>query len=598
MDNDDPKPEEAGQSARSRDKLKHRVLKPGESFGNFRVVKCLCAGLIANYYHMQHIRDLHDVTVGIFHHRTAKDARFVKRLLSLQKTLKGLDHEGIPKIRDCTEIDEHICLFLDPIKGQTLSQYFDAHGIPGREGLGPETTTRILAQLLGLLGYAHSQGLDHRDIDSDMVFVQEDGSIRVLGVGIKAALGIELFEAIVSASVSPLASGKTMGRLNSFDVMSPEYKAGVQEDSRVDLYISGVIGYWLLTAQKPDRANLQMPSTLVEGLPPKWDGFFTRLLEREQDERFQSCKMALLALKETDGEPESERVGFVQRQIDRIPVPRSILDRGELAIRIYRLSLIGFVGLTLTALAAFFLEVSFTEEVNYSKDVAQIAAEGQTPHLVVEVQPPVSKIEFSGYDESFIANNGRLELRVLPGQYKLRVSAPHHMEKVQMIEVDVESQDSPETLSVSLVPAWTDIQIRSEPGATVSVIDARDVEIELGFTDEEGKFFLKKGLFAGTYEVIVKKKGFAPAILKNQELNFGEVAVIEAPLTPLPASLSVKTDPPGARIVVNDVEIGRSPAEVDDVIPSDQYLVVALLEGYRSIGRRIEVGPGEDILVD
>lgn len=597
MDNEEPKPEEGGQSALTPDKLKHRVLKSGESFGNFRVVKCLCAGLIANYYHMQHIRDLHDVTVAIFHHRTANDAKFIKRLMNLQKTIKGFDHEGIPRIRDCTEINEHICLFLDPVKGQTLSQYFEAHASPATKGLNHETSTRILAQLLGLIGYAHTQGLDHRDIDSDLIFVQEDGSLRVLGLGVKAALGTELFEAIVSASVSPLASSKTMGRLNSFDVMSPEYKAGMPEDSRVDLYMVGVIGYWLLTARKPIMAKLEMPTSLVEGLPERWDDFIQRMLERKQDERFQSCKMALLALKEADDEPESERAGFVQRQIDRIPVPKGILDRGDLAIRIYRLSLIGFVGLTLTALAAFFLQVSFTEEQSYSKNVAQEVAEGQEPQLVIEVEPPVTKIEFAGYQKSFIANDGLLELRVIPGRYKVRAIAPHHVEKVEVVQIEAK-QASPQKLTFNLVPAWTDIQIRSEPGATVSVIDARDIEIELGFTDEDGHFFLKKGLFAGTYQVLVKKEGYSPTILENQELNFGEISVIEAPLAALPASLTVRTNPPGARIMVNDIEVGFSPVVVDDIIPNDQYLVVAQLKDYRSIGKHVKVSAGEDAVVD
>lgn len=598
MENDEAKPEESEPNTQLSEKLKKQVLAPGESLGNFRVVKCLCAGLIANYYHMQHIRDLHDVTVAIFHHRTAKDAKFVKRLQTLQKTINGFDHEGIPKIRDCTEIHEHICLFLDPIKGQSLSQYFDAHGTPGTKGLGPETTTRILAQILGLLGYAHAQGVDHRDIDSDMIFVQEDGSLRMLGIGIKETLGIELFESIVSASVSPLAANKTPNRMNSFDVMSPEYKAGISEDSRVDLYCAGAIAYWLLTAQKPSLANLRMPSLLFEGLPSRWDGFLKRLLERERDERFQSCKMALLALKETDDEPESERVGFIQRQIDRIPVPKSIVDRGELAIRIYRLSLIGFVGFTLTALAAFFLKVSFTEEEVYTKDVAQLVGEGQTPQLIVQVQPLVSKIEFTGYENSFIANNGLIELRVIPGNYKIRATAPHHTEKVELVEIQEGERSAPQTISFNLVPAWTDIQIRSQPGATVSVIDARDIEIELGFTDEEGNFMLKKGLFAATYQVLVKKDGYRPTMLKDQQLNFGEVSVIEAPLTPLPSSLTVRTNPPGARILVNDIDIGLSPAVVDDIIPNDQYLVVAQLENYRSIGKPVEVGPGEDVVLE
>ncbi len=596
MDNDTPQ-SDSGASAQNRERLKHHVLKPGESFGNFRVVKCLCAGLIANYYHMQHIRDLHDVTVGIFHHRAAKDAKFSKRLLSLQKTLQSVDHEGIPKIRDCAEINDLTCIFLDPVKGQTLSQYFSAHGEPGKAGLEPETATRILAQLLGLLGYAHSQGLDHRDIDSDMVFIQEDGSIRLLGLGIKATLGGELFESVVSASVSPLSSNKTVGRLNSFDVMSPEYKSGVPEDSRVDVYCTSVLGYWLLTGRKPDLAHYTRPSQFIEQLPPRWDEYFDKSLERDQDKRYQSCRIALLALKETEEEPESEGAGFVQRQIDRIPVPKGILARGELAARIYRLSLIGLVGVTLVALAAFFLQVTYTEEQSYTKDVAQRVQEGQTAQLKLNLQPPVAKVEFRGFDESFIANEGLLELRVQPGEYKLDVTAPHHLEKSIKVSIDPDRSVVLER-TVELKPAWTDIQIKSEPGASVSVVDSRDIEIELGYTDENGVFFLKKGIFAGTYQVVVKKRGYLPTTLKDQQLDFGELSLIEAPLTPLPSSLTVRTEPEGARILVNDVEIGESPVTFEDLIPGDELLVVARLEGYRSIGRRVEVGAGEDISVD
>ena len=273
MENEETQPESIA-AAQKREQLKNRVLRTGESFGNYRVVKCMCAGLLAHYYHMQHIRDLHDVTVGIFHHRTEGDAKFLKRLEGLQKTVSTFDDEAIPKIRDCTTINDRICIFLDPVKGGTLSQYFEAHGIPGQQGIGPKASTRIIAQMLGALGYAHSQGVDHRDLDTDLVYVQEDGSIRILGLGIKATLGVELFESIVSASVSPLVSNKTLARLNSFDVMSPEYKSGVAEDARVDVYEVGFIGYWLLTGRKAELAKYQPPTKLVEDISPKWNGFF------------------------------------------------------------------------------------------------------------------------------------------------------------------------------------------------------------------------------------------------------------------------------------------------------------------------------------
>jgi formylglycine-generating enzyme required for sulfatase activity/serine/threonine protein kinase len=595
MDNEEPK-SDSGHPAQNRERSKDHVLKPGENFGNFRVVKCLCAGLIANYYHMQHVRDLHDITVAVFHHRVKKDPKFLKRIELLQKTVQSLDHEAIPHIGDCTEIDERICLFMEPVKGQTLSQYFDAHGTPGQSGIGVDSAMRIVARLLGVLGYAHSQGLDHRDLDSDMIFLQEDGSIRLLGLGVKAALGNELFEAVVSASVSPLDPNKTAGRLNSFDVMSPEYKSGVQEDSRVDIYCVGVIAYWLLTGRKPDFAKLVPASQLIEGLPARWDEFFARALDRNQETRFQSCKSVLLSLKDTDNEPNSERAGLVQRQIDRIPVPKSIVARGDLASRIYRLSIIGFVGLTLTALMSFFISVTFTEDRDESMPAIQQVEAGESPQLKIRVSPPQARVEFEGHQESFMTSGGVLELSLLPGDYRVSVSAPQYQAVTQPVKIAADNASSVQELNFELEPTWTQIEIRSEPGASISLIDAREIEIELGVADQTGVFRLERGIFTGTYQLVGRKKGFASKILEEQDL--AKLVQIDLALKPLPASLTVETNPAGARILVNQVEVGFSPVRLDAVAPGEPYLVVAELEDFRRIGRRFEARPGQDIVVD
>ncbi|WPJ94884.1 SUMF1/EgtB/PvdO family nonheme iron enzyme [Coraliomargarita algicola] len=592
-----PNPPESVIAAQKKEQLKNRVLKSGESFGNYRVVKCMCAGLLAHYYHMQHIRDLHDVTVAIFHHRTDGNDKFLKRLEVLQKTVSSFDHEAIPKIRDCNKIDGRICIFLDPVKGQTLSQYFEAHGVPGKQGVGVKAAVRLIAQLLGALGYAHSQGVDHRDLDSDLVYIQEDGSIRLLGLGVKACLGVDLFESIVSASVSPLVSSKTQGRLNSFDVMSPEYRSGVSEDSRVDVYGVGFVGYWLLTGRKAILSKYEPPTAYVEELSPNWNVFFENSLERAQDKRYQSCKVALLGLKGTEKEPQSEGAGFVQRQIDCIPVPRKIVERGELAARIYRLFIIGLIGLTLTAICASFLNVSYTEEVDYSRTVAELAEASESPSLVLSVKPLVARVEFVGYKQRFFASQGALRLNVQPGDYKLRISAPHHIEQVLRVSI-AEGKVATERARVELKPAWTNMTIHTEPGASVSVVDARDHEIELGVADETGTFSLKKGIFAGTYHVIVKKDGYQPKVLENQSIEFGTLSEIDAPLLPLPATVNVRSEPAGASITINDVELGKTPLSLPEVIPNDQYLIFARLDGYRPLGRRVEVKPGAEMLID
>ena len=204
----------------------HPVLQPGERLGNFRVTKCICAGLIANYYLVEHVRDLHEATVGVLHQRASGSPELTERLDELRKTTHQMEQEGIPRIREQQEIHGRICLFMDPVEGQSLTQFFAKRGGAG-SGLGAEATSRLLSQMLTLVGYMHSKGLDHRDMDSELICIREDGSLRVLGVGLKAALGVDLFEQVVSASVCPLAGDQPSDHLNSFDVMSPEYKSGI-----------------------------------------------------------------------------------------------------------------------------------------------------------------------------------------------------------------------------------------------------------------------------------------------------------------------------------------------------------------------------------
>ena len=259
--------------------------------------------------------------------------------------------------------------------------------------------------------------------------------------------------------------------------MSPEYRAGVSEDAQVDVYAVAFIGYWLLTGCKPDLAKYEAPSKRLAGISENWNIYFEQSLQRVKEKRYQSCKIALLALKDAEKEPQLDDSGYVQRQIDRIPVPKQVVERGHLATRTYRLLIIGLVGLTLTAIAASFLKVSYTEEVNYSRNVARLSSSVDGAVLHIAVKPRVAKLEFVGYDDSFIANHGRLYLAVKPGVYKLRLSAPHHIAQIVTVNIPTQAQ-APETLSVELKPAQTDIVIRTESGAAVSVMNARGLEIE------------------------------------------------------------------------------------------------------------------------
>ena len=573
----------------SKERLKSRILKPGESFGNFRVVKCISSGLLANYYHMQHVRDLRDVTLCVFHPRTIEDPKCLKRLERLRAALQEINHEGIPRIQDCVLMNQRHCIFMDAVKGQSLSQYFAEHAKPGAVGIDVEDAGRILTLLLGILGYAHAQGVDHRDLDTDLIFIQSDGSMQLLGLGVKATLGGELFDSVVSASVCPLSANVAPARLNSFDVMSPEYRQGIPEDARVDIFASGYIGYWLLTGMKADLSNYNAPSTIVDELPQVWDALIEATLKRNRDERYQSCRSMLLALKGTADELQPERAGLIQRQIDRLLVPERIVARGELATRIYRLAMIGLVGLSLTGLVASFVHLIFSEPLG-NKQVVSVGVDGESPNLRLNVTPVGAQVRFVGIDAVFHTGADGLDLVVQAGDYNLRITAPQYLE--QQLRVSIGNVALPR-INVELQSALQDLQIQTEPGATIALLDEAHLEVELGTTNADGQFDLSRRVLDGLDRIVVRKVGYLPAILEDLS---GEL--VQVVLTELPSSVTVRTQPAGARVLLNSIYVGRSPVTIDASEGSGNYIVGVESQGHRSVSRRVTVESGEHQVVD
>ena len=581
------------------------VLQPGESLGNFRVTKCLCAGLIANYYQAQHARDLHEVTIAVLHQRVKASADFMKRMNLLQKKVQLMDHEGIPQINEYDEIGGKVCLFMDPVDGQSLTAYFADRAAEGK-GLEADETARILVQLLGLVGYMHSKGVDHRDIDSGLIFIREDGSLSLLGIGLKAALGVQSFEQVVSASVCPIAGEQSAEHLSSFDVMSPEYKSGIEEDNRVDLYCLGVLGYWLLTGQKPNHARYKAPSEFVGGLPAHWDPFFEKMLERDRDQRLQSCRSASLRLQDTDTNPVVVKGGLIQRQIDRIPVPKGVRARGKRATRIYQLTTIGLVGVPLFALAAQFMLSALVEEDVSRSDVAQRVAGDQIPQLELRVTPASAKVDFVGFDKSFILQSGRLELSVVPGEYELQVSAPEHVGQRKKVVIS-EDAEFTKRMTFQLEEQRLRLSLRSEPFARFYLVDSETGAIELGQAGEDGLFEFDRQSPKGDFRIVARKPGYQEAALSSNFIEerasakkgqAGDAPVFDLSLVTLPATLKITSEPSGARIGLKGEYIGVTPLTLVELEPSDKVVVTAEKEGFRPQQRQIRMKPGVERSID
>ncbi len=212
--------------------------------------------------------------------KEAKAAATIQSKHAIQIYDHGVTEDGKPYI------------VMELLQGEPLDKRIERTGtIPLQE------TARIISQVARGLVRAHEQGIVHRDLKPENIFLvrspDEDEEIaKVLDFGIAKMQG---------ASAPGLTSStKTGAVLGTPFYMSPEQARGLRNvDHRTDVWSLGVIAFKCVMGRLPFdgesvgdllvkicTAPIPVPSQLSPGLPPSFDAWFLRALEREPDRRF------------------------------------------------------------------------------------------------------------------------------------------------------------------------------------------------------------------------------------------------------------------------------------------------------------------------
>jgi len=194
-----------------------------------------------------------------------------------------LSHPNIVTIFDYGEHQGAPYIVMDLMEGEELSRLLD-----GGARLGLDKVVRVMEQLLAALGYAHENGVVHRDVKPNNVFVLRDGTLKVVDFGLARVESSNLTE-----------TGAVLG---TPAYMSPEQFLGVPVDARSDIFSAGVVMYQLLTGDRPFtgspttimqkvlRQDPIEPSVLNPTLSPVWDTIVKRALAKKPDDRLQSAR--------------------------------------------------------------------------------------------------------------------------------------------------------------------------------------------------------------------------------------------------------------------------------------------------------------------
>jgi len=213
--------------------------------------------------------------------KEAKAAATIQSKHAIQIFDHGVTHDGKPYI------------VMELLQGEALDKRIERLG-----RMSLQDTARILQQVCRGLVRAHERGIIHRDLKPENIFIvqgpdDDEEVAKVLDFGIA-----KMSNGTGNAGVT--SSTKTGAVLGTPFYMSPEQARGLRNvDHRTDVWSLGVIAFKCVTGRLPFdgesvgdllvkicTAPVPVPSHVLPGIPPNFDAWFMRALEREPERRF------------------------------------------------------------------------------------------------------------------------------------------------------------------------------------------------------------------------------------------------------------------------------------------------------------------------
>jgi serine/threonine protein kinase len=193
------------------------------------------------------------VAVKLLNPALSQERGFVERFRAEARHSAALHHPNITTVFDYDQDGATAYRVMELVAGQPLSQI-----ISERAPLSAQETSSILIQAASALEAAHQGGVVHRDVKPANILITPDGTAKLTDFGISRAV-----EAV------PLTqAGEILG---TAQYLSPEQALGQGATASSDIYALGVVGYEMLTGQRPFEADTIVATVLAhvnEPAPP------------------------------------------------------------------------------------------------------------------------------------------------------------------------------------------------------------------------------------------------------------------------------------------------------------------------------------------
>lgn len=228
----------------------------GTTVDQYRIVARIGGGGMGEVYRAIDLELQRDVAIKCVRPELSDLEEVTKRFRNEARTLAKLSHPNIATVYRFFADNERLFLVMEYIQGTPFGDRLRQQGVPPWQ----ESVSMIRNALHGL-GYAHEQGIVHRDIKPGNLMVDQRGTVKVLDFGIAHLIGGTRLTRAGSVVGTPA-------------YMAPEQILGKSVDPRTDLYSLGIVLYELLSGQLPYQGDSEfelMRSHLEKHPPPLRD---------------------------------------------------------------------------------------------------------------------------------------------------------------------------------------------------------------------------------------------------------------------------------------------------------------------------------------
>jgi serine/threonine-protein kinase len=277
--------------------------------GRYRLVAPLGEGGMATVYRARDLRLNREVAIKVLRDELTRDPQFLARFQREAQLVASLSHPSIVPVYDVGEEQGNHFIVMEYVRGRTLKETLGALG-----PFPPQKAILLLQTILDALGYAHGQGLIHRDVKPQNILIPADGGARLADFGI--------------AHLTDGSTTRTAAILGSAQYLSPEQARGEEATVRSDMYACGVVLYEMLEGRPPfdgpnalaiasQHIHAPIPelSGIGDGVPPALEDVVQRALAKDPAVRFADTSefAAALAL----ARPDEATTRYVSPVVER-----------------------------------------------------------------------------------------------------------------------------------------------------------------------------------------------------------------------------------------------------------------------------------------